>query len=286
VAAHGPFTWPNIGTAAVASWAVWDRIDIAAALLILAVPFTLIEIWRPLRSQPPAFRRPGAATDAVSFVLNEVLAGLGLAAVLMIAVPVLRCCVPSLVVQGLAAQPGWARWVEAFVISEVCGYWGHRLSHQIPALWRFHRIHHSAPELDWLAPNRRHPLDALVARTSTALPVLLLGFSVPTVATCFALKRIQGLFVHANVDIRLGPLERVVATPFFHHWHHSAEPGTWNTNYAGSVPAVDWLFGTLHLPHRWPQTYGCDVAVPDGYVSRLVSPWCSLPPTDAASDER
>jgi hypothetical protein len=150
---------------------------------------------------------------------------------------------------------------------------GSSLSHELPVLWRFHRVHHSARELDWLAPNRRHPVDAIVARVSTSLPVLALGFAVPTVSTYFAVKRVQGLLVHANVNVRLGPLQRVVATPFFHHWHHSSEPGTWNTNYAGLLPAVDWLFGTLQLPDRWPAEYGCAGVVPDsGYGSPFVSP--------------
>ena len=256
------FTWPSILTGALVVWCVWERVDIAVALVVLGGPFTLVERWRPLRRQCPAFRRAGAATDAVSFLVNEVVTGLALVAVLVVTAPVLRRGVPAPIAHALSGHPGWARWVEAFVVSEVCGYWGHRLSHEIPVLWRFHRVHHSAPELDWLAPSRRHPLDALIARTSTALPLLVLGFGVPTVATHFALKRIQGLLVHANIDVRLGPLERVVATPFFHHWHHSADPDTWNTNYAGSVPAVDWLFGTLHLPDRWPQTHGATARCP------------------------
>lgn len=272
--------WATVAGAALVAWSAWQRLDIVIALLVLGVPLTLLERWRPLRHQRPAFRRTGAATDAASFVVNEVLAGVGLAAVLLVAVPAGRVVVPDALTRMLEAQPGWSRWIEAFLISEVCGYWGHRLSHTIPVLWRFHRVHHSAPELDWLAPSRRHPLDAVVARTSTALPVLVLGFAVPTVATWFALKRIQGLLVHANVDVRLGVLERVVATPFFHHWHHSAAPGTWNTNYAGSIPAVDWLFGTLHLPDSWPSDYGCDESVPDvGYVDRIMSPWSRRPNT-------
>jgi sterol desaturase/sphingolipid hydroxylase (fatty acid hydroxylase superfamily) len=266
--------WATVAGAALVAWSAWRRLDIAFALLALGLPLTLLERWRPLHDQRPAFRRRGAATDAASFVINEVLAGIGFAAVLLVALPVGRLVVPDALTRALDAQPDWTRWLEAFVISEVCGYWGHRLSHEIPVLWRFHRVHHSAPELDWLAPNRRHPVDAVIARTSTALPVLVLGFAVPTVATWFALKRIQGLLVHANVDVRLGVLERVVATPFFHHWHHSAAPGTWNTNYAGSIPAVDWLFGTLHLPDRWPAEYGCDGHIPDvGYVDRIMSPW-------------
>ena len=261
-------------TAGLLAWSVAQRPDIAVSLLVLGAAFTSLERWRPLRRQRSALRRTGAMTDAVSYVVNEVLGGLGLAVVLVVAVPVLRLGVPPVLVRGLSGLPGWARWLTALALSEVCGYWGHRLSHEIPWLWRLHRVHHSAPQLDWLAPSRRHPLDAVVARTSTALPALVLGLGVPTVVTWFALKRLQGLITHANVDLRCGPLERIVVTPFFHHWHHSAAPGTWNTNYAGSLPAVDWLFGTLWLPDRWPEEYGCDGDVPDtGYVARCLSPW-------------
>jgi sterol desaturase/sphingolipid hydroxylase (fatty acid hydroxylase superfamily) len=266
--------WPAVATAAFVIWSAWHRTDIVIGLVVLAVPFSLIERWLPLRRQRPAFRRPGAATDLVSFLVNEVVAALGLAAVLLIGVPVLRLVVPFRLADALAGQPGSVRWFAAFAASEVGGYWGHRLSHEIPMLWRFHRVHHSARQLDWLAPNRRHPVDAIIARSSTALPVLALGFAVPTVATHFALKRLQGLFVHSNTRLRFGPFERVVVTPFFHHWHHSAVAGTWNTNYAGSLPVVDWIFGTMQLPGRWPQEYGCDGDVPDvGYVARFMSAW-------------
>jgi sterol desaturase/sphingolipid hydroxylase (fatty acid hydroxylase superfamily) len=277
--------WPVVVTGALLIWSVWTRPDIALALVLLGVPFMLFERWWPLRDQQSALRRSGAATDATGFIVDEVLAALGLAAVLVVILPVVRHAVPDEVPRYFSAQPGWFRWVTALVISEVSGYWGHRLSHEIPVLWRFHRIHHSAPQLDWLAPNRRHPIDMIVARSSTSLPVLMLGFAVPTVVTYFALKRIQGLFVHANVDFRFGPLERVVATPFFHHWHHSAEPGTWNKNYSGSIPAVDWIFGTLHLPAHWPQAYGCEANVPDsGYVARIISPWMVNREVATASD--
>ena len=266
--------WPAVATAGFVIWSAWHRTDIVIGLLVLAVPFSLIERWLPLRRQRSAFRRPGAATDLVSFLVNEVVVALGFVAVLLIGVPVLRLVVPFRLADALAGQPGSVRWFVSFAVSEVGGYWGHRLSHEIPMLWRFHRVHHSSRQLDWLAPSRRHPVDAVLARVSSALPVLVLGFSVPTVATHFALKRMQGLFTHCNTRLRLGPLERVMATPFFHHWHHSNAPGTWNTNYSNSLPVVDWIFGTLYLPGRWPEEYGCDGDVPDvGYVARFMSAW-------------
>ncbi len=47
----------------------------------------------------------------------------------------------------------------AVVIVMLGSYWGHRLSHTVPFLWRFHAVHHSIEEMDWLASGRLHPLD-------------------------------------------------------------------------------------------------------------------------------
>ena len=73
----------------------------------------------------PRCAGPAHGTDAASFVVNEVLAGVGLAAVLVVAVPVSRLVVPDALTRTLVAQPAQARWLEAFAISEVGGYWGH-----------------------------------------------------------------------------------------------------------------------------------------------------------------
>ena len=115
-------------------------------------------------------------------------------------------------------------------------------------LWRFHRVHHSARQLDWLAPSRRHPVDAVIARASTALPVLVLGFAVPTVATHFALKRLQGLFVHCEHKASLRSVRARRGHAVLPPLAPQRRPGTWNTNYAGSLPVVDWIFGTMQLP--------------------------------------
>lgn len=265
--------------------AVVLRPDVAIALVVLGAGFTLLELWRPLRMQPSALRREGAATDACAFVVDQVLVSGGLALVVLICVPVLGAVMPDAVPDAFGSLPGWSRWVLAFALAELSGYWTHRLSHEVPLLWRFHAVHHSAPEMDWLAPNRRHPVDALLSAASTTLPIALLGLSPPAVVSVFALRRIQGLLLHANLNLRLGVLERVVATPFFHHWHHTRDPHRWDCNYAGSVPALDWLFGTLNLPEEWPETYGCDVEVPaNGYLARLRSPWAKWPKRDSRTD--
>ena len=250
------------------------RPDVAVGLGLLGLTYTAIERWRPVHRQSSAFRRTGSATDATHFVVDEVLAAAGLATVVFVALPVVRAAVPAQVPHLLHRGPSGLTWALGLVLAEVFGYWGHRLSHEIPILWRFHRVHHSSPTMDWLAPNRRHPLDMTFARSSVALPMFALGFGLPMLVGHFVIRRFQGLFVHANWNIRLGPLEWVIATPHFHHWHHADDPAAWNRNYAGQSMIVDKVFGTLHRPAGWPATYGCDGYVPDrGYVAQLLSPW-------------
>jgi sterol desaturase/sphingolipid hydroxylase (fatty acid hydroxylase superfamily) len=255
------------------AWGISERPDAAIGLVVLGVVFTLLERWRPLRPQTPAWARKGASTDAVHFVTDEVFALLGLGVLLAVLAPIGRYLVPDVVPDQIQAQPTAALWLESLLLAEVAGYWGHRLTHEIPFLWRFHRVHHSAPTMDWLAPNRRHPVDQAFARLSVALPLLLLGFAVPTIAAHFIIKRFQGLFVHSNLDVRLGVLELFVATPHFHHWHHADTKEAWDKNYSGQVPLIDWMFGTLHLPDSWPERYGCDVDAPPGYVAQLAWPF-------------
>jgi sterol desaturase/sphingolipid hydroxylase (fatty acid hydroxylase superfamily) len=265
--------WKLAGAGALFAWGITKRPDAAIGLVVLGLVFTLLERWRPLHQQAPAFARKGAATDAVHFVTDEVFAMLGLGALLAVFGPVGVFLMPDVVPAQLQAQPAIAVWAEGLILAEVAGYWGHRLTHEIPWLWRFHRVHHSAPTMDWLAPNRRHPVDQSFARASVALPLLLLGFGVPTIAAHFILKRFQGLFVHSNLNVRLGLLELFVATPHFHHWHHADTKEAWDKNYSGQVPLVDWIFGTLHLPDTWPDAYGCEVVAPEGYVAQLAWPF-------------
>ena len=101
------------------------------------------------------------------------------------------------------------------------------------------------------------------------------------VVSAFVLRRAQGLFVHANLRVHLPAIRWVIATPEFHHWHHSADPAHHDSNFAGQCPIVDRLFGTLHMPVRsWPESYGLAAgvdAVPLGYVARLRWPFRGAP---------
>ena len=245
--------------------------DVALAMVILAFVFIPLERLRPVHRQ--TVRRDGLATDAVHFVADEAIAAVGVALGLIVLLPVLDwLAAPVRALVELQSSP--ARWVEALAVGELAGYWGHRAQHSWPGLWRFHRLHHSSPTLDWLAPNRRHPIDLVGSRLAVGLPLLALGFTVPTIAAHYAVKRAQGLFVHANIKVSLGPLRWLVASPEFHHWHHVDDADLYHNNFAGQLPLVDWLFGTLHMPKgEWPSAYGVAGDVPSGYLAQLVEPF-------------
>jgi len=59
----------------------------------------------------------------------------------------------------------------------------------------------------------------------------------------------------------LGPFKYVLATPVFHRWHHTALEEGGNTNFAGTFPVWDILFGTFRMPENaLPESYGKDEA--------------------------
>ena len=147
-----------------------------------------------------------------------------------------------------ARRPG----VCARLVADFTQYWVHRTFHAVSLLWRFHAIHHSAEEMDWLAGSRLHLLDVILTRGLTYVPIFVLGFSESALMVYVVLVAAQATFIHANVRWEFRPVRRLVATPAFHHWHHSAEREAVDKNFAVHTPVWDMLFGTYYLPDRWP----------------------------------
>jgi sterol desaturase/sphingolipid hydroxylase (fatty acid hydroxylase superfamily) len=148
------------------------------------------------------------------------------------------------------------------------------MAHTIPVLWRFHAVHHSAEELDWLVALRMHPVDLLLARAGSIGPLVALGVTPSAIALFLAVFGWQSWFVHANVRVSYGPLRWLFVSPDFHHWHHCAEREAHDRNYASILACWDVLLGTVHLPSgRRPLRYGLDEPVPAGYLARLVHPF-------------
>ena len=189
--------------------------------------------------------------------------------------------VPNGYYAEIATLPIWARLAGALLVGEAGYYWAHRLMHKVPFLWRFHAIHHSAEEMDFLVNIRTHPVDSFIGRFGGLAPMYILGLAQPmgthldTVPLLFALVGgLWGFFVHANLNWRFGWLERVVATPAFHHWHHTNDGvAVRGKNYASMLPLMDLCFGSYHLPRALPLSYGIDEAIPRDMTGQLLHPW-------------
>jgi sterol desaturase/sphingolipid hydroxylase (fatty acid hydroxylase superfamily) len=176
--------------------------------------------------------------------------------------------------QWIATQPIVAQCILALVVGDLGVYGIHRLQHAVSWLWRFHAVHHSAEELDWLIGFRFHPVDLFLLRLASLGPLLALNVAPSAVAFFIAVSGWQSWLVHANVKLPYGPLKWLVVSPEFHHWHHSTERQAYDRNYASLVAWWDVLFGTVYLPRgRQPLSYGIEDRMPDGWLGRLVHPF-------------
>lgn len=178
--------------------------------------------------------------------------------------------IPLVFRKMIASQPFWLQVLEMLVLSDFLIYWGHRLQHNIDFLWRFHKIHHSAEHLDWLAAHREHPLDSIYTVGIINLPALLMGFPLESIAGIVAFRGIWAIYIHSNVRLPIGFLKKIIGAPELHHWHHDLERD--RGNYANISPLMDIIFGTYVCPDKEPEAFGIKEPFPKNYLGQLISP--------------
>ncbi|HYC21106.1 MAG TPA: sterol desaturase family protein [Candidatus Bathyarchaeia archaeon] len=244
-------------------WFVLDLFLLALVFVPLERAFAHVPEQRILRT--------GWRTDTAHFFVSHV--GMQLFTFLIMAPAVVLFRVVSWpdVQDAVAAQPLALQFVEALVVADLGAWLAHRAFHAVPALWRFHAIHHSSEAMDWLAGSRMHVVDVVVTRAAAFCPLLLLGFSRDALSAYLVWVALQATLIHANVRWTFGPLRWLVVGPQYHHWHHAADAEGLDKNFAVHLPLIDLLFGTLHLPgDRWPARYGIrGDPVPPGYFPQL-----------------
>lgn len=243
-------------------------------LLLLAVVFVPLERIFPRRPEQGVFR-PGWTTDTLHFFVSHLLVQLTTLLTVMPAEVLVRAAGGSWLPSLVRAQPVVLQWVEIVLVADLTQYAVHRLFHTLPVLWRFHAIHHSSVQLDWLAGSRLHLVDVLVTRSCTLVPLVLLGFAPAALYAYVVFVSFHAVLIHANLRGGGRWIERLVVLPRFHHWHHGAAPEAVDKNFAVHLPWIDRVFGTYHLPDgRWPEIYGiAGDPVPPGYAAQLVVPF-------------
>jgi lathosterol oxidase len=244
-------------------------------LIAYSAVFVPLERLFARRPEQPVFRQAWR-TDLAYFMASALLVQVTTLLTMKPAMVLFDWAASSAVQRAVAGQPFVVQFAEILVLTDLAQYWVHRAFHQVPILWRFHRIHHSTEVMDWLAGSRLHLIDVVVTRGLTYVPLYVLGFAEAALFTYVAFVSIQATFIHANVRFDFGPLRWLLATPQFHHWHHAAEREAVDRNFAVHLPVIDRLFGTYHLPgRRWPSSYGLVGAErpAEGYLRQLIEPF-------------
>lgn len=143
------------------------------------------------------------------------------------------------------------------------GYWLHHyLSHKVPVLWPFHRVHHTADSLSLITAFRVHPVDTIVFYNIVALVtgitagVLQVAFGDTGTLSIggnnilvFTASVLLTHLHHSHLPIRFsGRAGWWLLSPGHHQIHHSDDPAYYDQNFGNSLAIWDRLFGTLHDP--------------------------------------
>ena len=250
----------------------------AAAYLAALVGAALVTTHEALLPHRAAWR-PGFA---------EVRADLLFMAVVQVALPYLLSITLALALAAWLRSTGWAiddlwphRWPVAaqaclmLLLADLARYWLHRAFHKVPALWRWHAVHHSPQRLYWLNVGRFHPLDKAAQYLVDALPFALLAVAPEVLAAYFVFYAVNGFYQHSNCEVRLGPLNHLVSGPELHRWHHSMVAEESDTNFGNNLIVWDLLFGTRFLPReRQVASLGLvNRHYPAGFWAQLATPF-------------
>jgi len=223
--------------------------------------------WKPSRSE--------IGTDALYMLIVQVALPYLLSVTLVIELAQL------LQTQGIALEGLWPHaWPAAaqaglmLAAADLPRYWLHRAFHKFRPMWRLHAVHHSPHRLYWMNVGRFHPIEKAIQYAVDTLPFALLGVAPEVLAAYFVFYALNGLFQHSNCNVRLGPLNYLVAGPELHRWHHSELPKESDHNFGNNLIIWDVLFGTRFLPDREVGPLGLtNRRYPTGFLAQLRTPF-------------
>jgi sterol desaturase/sphingolipid hydroxylase (fatty acid hydroxylase superfamily) len=169
-----------------------------------------------------------------------------------------------------AEIPIWLQLVFFVITHDIYIYWMHRWQHKNKYLWRIHEAHHSPKKVDWLSGSRSHALEILLNQTIEFLPIVLLGAPVEVLAYKATISAVWGMYIHANLNVHTGNLQKLINGPEMHRLHHTTGKGR-NRNFATKLAIWDWLFGTAYLPEGIKaEDYGLKTYFPQHYFMQTL----------------
>ena len=149
-----------------------------------------------------------------------------------------------------------------FVAYDFGRFAAHSLLHEVPLLWEFHKVHHSAQVLTPITTFRAHPVDLLVMAWLPAFATGIVAWAFNRFAgTAVSAYTFLGVHVlmwgfnlignlrHSPVWLSYGPvLGKWLISPAHHQLHHSCETRHYGCNRGFELAVWDRLWGTLYVP--------------------------------------
>ena len=243
------------------------------AFVVSAVLFIFIEKVFP-KYKDQIITRPEWKLDLFYFVINHLLITVLLLVANYFFTTAFSWAISDNLQSTIQALPIYLQVIIILLTADFVLYWSHRIYHEVPKLWKIHAIHHSVEYMDWLAGSRNHILQTFSDRIIAIIPLYLIGPDKAALDIYIAFAAIQAVYVHANVNIPMGPLQYILVTPKFHHWHHSSQKPAIDTNYSAHTPLFDMLFRTYHMPkNHWPSHYGTVPRLPRKFLKQIIYPF-------------
>ena len=257
-------------------------VKIVPITIVLGVVFAALTAWSACNPGRPWWRKREIVTDVCYWFLIPLIARffrigmLTLGAVAIFGIHGDRA-IMDFYENGhgpLAALPLWLQAAIFMVVSDFLLYWIHRGFHG-GTLWKYHAVHHSSEDLDWISAARFHPINLFLGAVGVDVLLLVAGISPNVMIWLGPLITVHSGFVHANLNWKLGPYKYVLAGPVFHRWHHTAIERGGSKNFAGTFPIWDVLFGTFYMPeNELPDAYGiADKDFPKGFGAQMLYPF-------------
>lgn len=257
-------------------------VQVVPATVVLALVFSVLTHVAACNPDRPWWRKRELVTDLCYWFLVPLFARVFRIGLLVIAAGLIFGVSDSAALIAfyrnghgpLSALPIWSQAALFLLISDFVMYWLHRMFHH-SGFWKYHAVHHSSEDVDWISAARFHPVNLLLGTVGVDVVMLLGGISPNAMLWVGPFNLFLSAFVHANLNWSFGPLKYVLATPVFHRWHHTSLREGGNTNFSGTFPVWDVLFGTFRMPEgRLPDDYGIDDrAFPSEIAGQLAYPF-------------
>lgn len=144
--------------------------------------------------------------------------------------------------------PAWLKVMLGIFVLDFTIYIWHLLNHEIPFLWRFHRVHHSDLNMDVSTANRFHLGELLLSGLVRLIVIYSFGITLITYILFEIVVNLSIQFHHSSLRI-LPAFEKKWMTffvpPSMHRIHHSVKISERDSNYGVIFSFWDRMMGTM-----------------------------------------